>query len=169
MKKKIIALTTLAVLLVSVLIPVAMAATACKHTNCRWETKPKPTCISTGKESRICNDCGKTLQTNTLKKVAHSYGSADHSLGWEPPTCQKAGYEYRPCTTKGCTAKKKETLNKVDHDFLFVQVLAHPTCTTPGKLEHKCRWCPQHDYPGIPALRHMYINGKCDRCGEPKK
>ena len=166
MKKRIIALVMLALMMAAILIPVAQAA--CKHTNCRWETPIKPTCISTGKEVRICNDCGKTVQTNILKKVAHSYGNADHSLGWEPATCQKAGYEYRPCTTRNCTAKKKETINKVDHDFLFVQVLAHPTCTTPGKLEHKCRWCPKHEYPGVPALGHMYINGTCDRCGKPK-
>ena len=42
---------------------------ACKHTSTKWKTVKKATVDSKGKKEKVCNECGKVLETATIKQL----------------------------------------------------------------------------------------------------
>ena len=62
----------------------ADAEEECTHKN-TTTTTVKATCTKTGSKTVVCDDCGKTVSTKTIKKLDHTYVEGICSCGAEDP------------------------------------------------------------------------------------
>ena len=150
MKKKIIALSLMAILLVS-LVAAAVAA-ACAH-DWGWDIVRDSNCHEPGKKQYACSKCGAVQKTASIATKPHNYG--DYTVVREA-TCQLQGLKERFCKNDRCGHRDTATIPRVQHNYQFVQVKTQPTCTQQGQKEYKCIWCPMHKYETIavnPLLR----------------
>ena len=73
-----------------VLVPVVGEAT-CLHTN-RTTVTTEPTCVTAGKETIYCADCGAIVGENELLAAGHSFSYQWVEEGWHQVTCANCDY-----------------------------------------------------------------------------
>ena len=117
------------------LIPVAV----CKHEK-TTTTTVDATCTTEGSETVVCDDCGKTVETNVLEKADHTYVDGACSV------CGEADPSI--CTHENQTTTTVEA-----------------TCTIAGSVTVTCDDCSAVlSTTEIPAAGHNYVDGKCSVC-----
>ena len=111
------------------------------HTHDYKSTVTEPTCTSAGYTTYTCTTCGQSYKDNYTDALGHDY---------------KDGV----CTR--CDAKDPNQAHV--HDYKSTVVKA--TCTEKGYTTHTCSCGDSYKDNYKDALGHLYIFGKCIRCGE---
>ena len=121
----------------------------CNHTSFRWETTTPATCTTAGVQSKICNDCGRTLATAAIPAQGHSYGTWTTTI---PATCTTAGQKTSTCTR--CGAVQYDEIPAQGHQYSEYVETKAATCTEPGTLTATCSRCHNQITDTIPAKGH---------------
>lgn len=91
----------------------------------------------------------------------------EHSWGeWVEvvkPTCDAEGIKECFCTE--CKEGKKETIEKLEHEYINEEVLAPATCSSNGVKVYNCKHCGILKEEEITKLDHKIENGSCTVCG----
>ncbi len=101
--KKLFPILALVALLALTVFSVALAANpACKHTNRKWVTKTKGTCMTAGTEAYTCQapSCRKVFSTRSTGKDPNNHVSSS-IISWTTSTApcyHRTGSEYRICS-----------------------------------------------------------------------
>ncbi len=121
----------------------------CDHTSFTWTETKAPTCTETGTRAKICNNCGRTLETQTIAALEHNYGAWTTTT---PATCTTAGQKTSTCTR--CGAAQYQTIPASGHSYTDYVVTTPATCTTDGTLTATCTRCGNEITDTIPATGH---------------
>ena len=111
------------------------------HTHDYKAVVTAPTCTSAGYTTYTCTGCGDSYKDNYKDALGHDY---------------KDGV----CTR--CHAKDPNHTHT--HDYK--STVTKPTCTEKGYTTHTCACGDSYKDSYKDALGHLYILGKCIRCGE---
>ena len=155
--------TTLALLLVFLLLGSVLALSACKKDydelshdsgedvdkqvvvavcNHNWlddnsVEKNEPTCVTAGVQPKRCSACG-------AQNFEELPATGEHS--WQPsavtkqPTCLEVGKQIYACST--CDEEQIRDLERVDHNYGAMHAAVSPTCVTAGNVAYKqCSMC----------------------------
>ena len=68
-----------------------------EHTFGEWVQTLAPTCEETGKEERVCSDCGEK-ETRDVEAKGHSYSEWNET---KAASCEEDGSRYRSCSECG--------------------------------------------------------------------
>lgn len=82
-----------------------------EHTFGEWVQTLAPTCEETGKEERVCSDCGEK-ETRNVKAKGHSYSAWNET---EAASCEDDGSRYRTCSE--CGDEQSEVIPALGHDW----------------------------------------------------
>lgn len=121
----------------------------CDHSSYTWTQTKAPTCTETGTREKICNECGRTLETQTLAALGHNYGAWTQTVA---PSCTTAGQEKSTCTR--CGAANYREVAPLGHQYSEYVVTTPATCTEPGTLTATCSRCHDQITDTIPATGH---------------
>mgnify|MGYP000410386048 FL=1 len=156
----------------------------CSHIWKDGEMLLQPTCTTTGKKQKVCENCGKLLEVE-IPALGHNYvnrvctrcgekepGCTTHTYGdWvitKSPTCVAEGSKKRTCTV--CGVEEVETIPATGvHTYGEWQVTKQATCTADGIKTKTCTGCGATQSQSIAKLGHNYVNGTCTRCGEKQE
>ena len=156
----------------------------CSHIWKDGEMLLQPTCTTTGKKQKVCENCGKLLEVE-IPALGHNYvnrvctrcgekepGCTTHTYGdWiitKSPTCIAEGSKKRTCTV--CGVEKVETIPATgEHTYGEWQVTKQATCTADGTKTKTCTGCGATQSQVIAKLGHNYVNGTCTKCGEKQE
>ena len=111
------------------------------HTHDYKAVVTKPTCTSAGYTTYTCTGCGHSYKDNYKDALGHDYKNGE-------------------CTR--CHAKDPNHTHT--HDYK--STVTKPTCTEKGYTTHTCSCGDSYKDSYKDALGHLYIFGKCIRCGE---
>ena len=111
------------------------------HTHDYKSTVTAPTCTSAGYTTYTCTGCGHSYKDNYKDALGHDYKNGE-------------------CTR--CHAKDPNHTHT--HDYK--STVTKPTCTEKGYTTHTCSCGDSYKDSYKDALGHLYIFGKCIRCGE---
>ena len=125
----------------------------CSHVKTTTKTTVQPTCSSTGKQVTTCNDCGATVSTSTLSKLAHT--TADTWVRTAEPTCTSTGKDVLYCTVCNEVAMT-QTLDKLPHTYGDWTVDRETTCAKAGERSRVCSVCGGKDTEEIAQLEHTF-------------
>ena len=100
-----------------------------------------PTCTSAGYTTYTCTGCGHSYKDNYKDALGHDYKNGE---------CLR------------CHAKDPNQTH--EHDYK--STVTKPTCTEKGYTTHTCACGDSYVDSYKDALGHLYIFGKCIRCGE---
>ena len=164
--KRLIYATLLVIVMMTLILPNALAAHQHIWGEWKWEKGGEPTCQKEGKQVRVClaNNCGQH-DRRTVAKVPHDF---DDATCTKPATCKfkcgtttgtALGHSYKPAT---CVAKETcrrcgdERGNLGDHRFTTATCIKKATCiycgvTTGNYGQHRykdgrCTWCGVYEY-----------------------
>ncbi len=104
-------------------------------------TVTAPTCTSAGYTTYTCTGCGHSYKDNYKDALGHDYKNGE---------CIR------------CHAKDPNHTHT--HDYK--STVTKPTCTEKGYTTHTCSCGDSYKDSYKDALGHLYIFGKCIRCGE---
>ena len=126
----------------------------------------------------VCTICG-AKDPNYVPPHTHDYNAVVTA-----PTCTGAGYTTFTCTTCGQSYKDNYT-DALGHDYKngectrchakdpgqththdYKSTVTRPTCTEKGYTTHTCSCGDSYKDSYKDVLGHLYIFGKCIRCGE---
>lgn len=156
----------------------------CSHIWKDGEMLLQPTCTTTGKKQKVCENCGKLLEVE-IPALGHNYenrvctrcgekepGCENHTFGdWvitKNATCVAEGSKKRTCTV--CGVEEVETIPATGvHTYGEWQVTKQATCTADGTKTKTCTVCGATQSQSIAKLGHNYVNGTCTRCGEKQE
>ena len=125
---------------------------ACSHSSTKTTTTAA-TCTSAGKVVVSCRSCGKTIRTQTISSLGHSY-----TVTTKNPTCTSTG-------TKKCSRCSSTTsISSLGHSKSTRTT--QPTCGANGKTETYCTRCSTViSTATIPATgNHTYTVTKAATC-----
>ena len=111
------------------------------HTHDYKAVVTKPTCTSAGYTTYTCTGCGHSYKDNYKDALGHDYKNGE---------CIR------------CHAKDPNHTHT--HDYK--STVTKPTCTEKGYTTHTCSCGDSYKDSYKDALGHLYIFGKCIRCGE---
>ena len=153
----------------------------CSHIWKDGEMLLQPTCTTTGKKQKVCENCGKLLEVE-IPALGHNYvnrvctrcgekepGCENHTFGeWvitKSPTCVAEGSKKRTCTV--CGVEEVETIPATGvHTYGEWQVTKQATCTADGIKTKTCTGCGATQSQVIAKSGHNFVNGTCSVCGE---
>ncbi len=126
-------------------------AESCNHEDYEWVDLIKPTCSKEGKRIRICQDCEKVLETESIEKK-------EHKCRWEKTTdatCSAEGIKSYVC--KDCNAViDTEKIPRKKHVFLWTTA-RESTCAEEGLKQQICKYCcAVGEQRSISAKKHKY-------------
>ena len=100
-----------------------------------WTVSKNANCSRTGREYRVCRNCGEK-ETRSIAKKDHTYGNW---ITVKAATCAEEGERTRQCRVCGHT----ETIRvaKADHTWGRWIVVLEPTDWTAGEHERTCTVC----------------------------
>lgn len=125
-----------------------------------WNRVKDPTCISYGKEVKVCSDCGKTIDARLLQYSGHDQGEWVVTVA---SNCSHPGVEELMCTTCGESLKSRE-LPLGDHIEKSWQIEKEHTCIEDGYQVMYCAICNEEiKREVIPASHEIVI----DKAVEP--
>ena len=104
-------------------------------------TVTEPTCTGAGYTTYTCTGCGHSYKDNYKDALGHDYKNGE-------------------CTR--CHAKDPNQT----HEHNYKSTVTKPTCTEKGYTTHTCSCGDSYVDSYKDALGHLYIFGKCIRCGE---
>lgn len=138
-----------------------MEVDICSHIWGEEKTTLAPTCTTPGKKAKVCENCGRTIETE-IPAPGHSYGD------WvitKNVTCLQNGTKTKTCTV--CGATQVETIKAVgSHTYGAWVTTASATCTTNGTRKRTCTACGTTENQVITKLGHNYVKRTCTRCGD---
>ena len=142
MKYRRITALLLALMLVTGMLPAALAAASgeCRatggaHNWGSWQVIEQATCAKKGTEYRQCSACGLTERRET-DKLPHSWGSWRTT---KQATCTVSGEQERTC--KVCGKKDTRKTDKLPHTWGEWTVITEPTDHSSGTRTHTCQVC----------------------------
>ena len=100
-----------------------MEVDICSHIWGEEKTTLAPTCTTPGKKAKVCENCGRTIETE-IPAPGHSYGD------WvitKNVTCLQNGTKTKTCTVCGTT--ENQVITKLGHNYV------KRTCTRCGDVE----------------------------------
>ncbi len=107
----------------------------CPHSSVKDQITKQPTHTDAGTKAIVCNACGKTIRTETVPALGHSYGAWTVT---KASTCTVKGTETRTCS---CGAKETREIAMKAHTEGAWEVKTAPTCTDKGTEVQKCTVC----------------------------
>ena len=118
-----------------------------------FHTVTAPTCQQEGLERGDCKNCSY-YETNTLKKVDHSYGeyTSDNNA-----TCTSDGTKSRKCIwcQEPDPVSVPDPGSKLKHELEFHTVTA-PTCQQEGLERGDCKNCSYYETNTLKKVDHSY-------------
>ncbi len=140
-----------------------------------------PTCTEPGfSASGFCRRCKKTVENAEIPALGHLMSEMTVV---KEPTCEEEGLKESHCLREGCSEKKEEKLQKLEHRFTDI-VTRQADCTHTGEKSRTCTRpeCGKTTVEEIPALGHdwnaetpskaptctekgLSPSGTCRRCG----
>ncbi len=146
--------------------------TPCSHQNTTTQTTAA-TCVSDGKTTIVCADCGEIIQETELTAIGHSYKAATTAA-----SCTTAGYTTYTCSLCGDSYTDSETA-ATGHSYS--SVVTAPTCITGGYTTYTCSLCGDsyadnetsatgHSYSSVitapTCITGGYTTYTCSLCGD---
>lgn len=110
-----------------------------EHTPGDWKIDEDATCATDGSKHKECTVCHKTIETETIHKTGHSYGSVI-----TPPTCVREGYTTYTCSKCGDSYKDDYTPTTA-HNYEVGEVV-NATCEKNGYTVYICSGCGRSEY-----------------------
>lgn len=107
----------------------------CPHLSEKEQITKQATHTETGTKAIVCNTCGKTIRTETIPALGHSFGAWTVT---KAATCTAEGVETRTCS---CGATETRKTDKTAHTAGKWEVKTAPTCTEKGTEVQKCTVC----------------------------
>ena len=157
---------------------------ACSHKWKEGEILLQPTCTTTGKKQKVCENCGNLLEVE-IPALGHNFvnrvctrcgekepGCTTHTYGdWvitKNATCVAEGSKKRTCTV--CGVEEVETIPATgEHTYGEWKVTKQATCTADGTKTKTCTGCGATQSQVIAKLGHNFVNRVCTRCGEKQE
>ncbi len=142
----------------------------CPHASTEWSTTTGATCTTPGLKSEICNDCGATVNSETIPALGHT----EEVLPAVDPTCTDAGRtEGKHCAVCKAVTVVQVIIPALDHteeEIPAVDATCKDTGLTAGK---KCTVCGTVtvEQTETPVTAHTYDNdtdADCNACGEKR-
>lgn len=147
------------------------ALDVCEH---EWTETSRldATCTTYGEIIYTCS-CGETRR-ELLEPIQHNY----QITAIVEPTCTTDGYIDFSCQNAGCTATKRQVLERLGHDFGddnvcdrcghtivihthdYVINTVAPTCTSMGYTEYTCSWGHSYRNNYVEPTRHNWDAGE---------
>lgn len=126
----------------------------CEHVWGEWIITKPSTCQELGSKYRVCEKCGKAVQTAFADDTAPNYHNYTHVV--VDATCTKAGTEYDICTY--CGAKKNVyTIHALGHN-MQQHVTSKGNCRTPTYGYDLCTRCGYHTPERVLGYgSHQYV------------
>ena len=141
-----------------------MEVDLCSHIWGEERTILEPTCTTLGKKAKVCEICGRTIETE-IPALGHNYGD------WvitKNATCVAEGSKKRTCTV--CGVEEVETIPATgEHTYGEWKVTKQATCTADGTKTKTCTGCGATQTEVIAKLGHNFVNRVCTRCGEKQE
>ena len=126
----------------------------CSHSE-YTESYVEATCEGQGSVSRVCNKCGETIETQTVKARGHYFKTSK-----QEPTCTEEGYEYRTeCIDCGKVEDEGTVIPAYGHTIVDHPYQA-PSCVNEGNEAYQtCSECNEElvKKVTIPAKGHGEI------------
>lgn len=123
----------------------------CPHLNEKEQITKQPTHTGNGTKTIVCNGCGKTIRTETIPALGHSFGAWTVTTA---ATCTAEGVETRTCS---CGAKETREIAMKAHTSGNWEVKIAPTCTAKGTEVQNCSVCgAEMSTREIAATGHKY-------------
>ena len=110
-----------------------------------------------GAKTRIFDDLNKMIE----------WLKCDHQNGGTitvDATCTYDGYTADVCSICGAHYNKTDIEKAPGHNY--ESIVTHPTCTTKGYTTYTCSVCGYKYISNYVDIKHNYIDGVCDICGD---
>ena len=118
------------------------------HSYGAWTVEAEATCVASGQEKRVCENCGN-VETRAIEALGHDYG------GWTTvldASCEKDGQEQRLCGR--CGNRETRAIVATGHDYEMTTKA--PTCTEEGTVTKTCKRCGDSEVETTDALGHAW-------------
>ncbi len=127
---------------------------SCPHSNYSYTTETvDPTCSTLGRVSKVCGNCGRTYDTETIDHLPHTLAKDGWTVTREP-TCTATGSETQTCSV--CKQLQTHTLSSLGHDYNDWAVTTPATCAAPGEKARTCARCQKTQTQVLSQLSHTY-------------
>ena len=118
-----------------------------EHIGGQWITDNEPTCTTEGSKHQACASCGKTIKTEGIDALGHSYQTAVTD-----PTCTEQGYSTHTCSV--CGDSFVDTyVDALGHAFGDWKIVEYSTCAKQGYEERKC-FCGESETRELELKNH---------------
>ncbi|MBR5447801.1 MAG: hypothetical protein IKV40_05190, partial [Clostridia bacterium] len=142
----------LALLMALAVLPGVLADVEPAHTHSwRQISRVEPTCTQSGEQQKLCDMCGKSLETQSIAPTGHK--SDSWTIDAEP-TCNAAGSRHGVCSV--CNENITEEITKLEHTFGSWTVTKETTCKVAGSEERTCSLCNHKEEKTIEKLEHRF-------------
>ena len=111
----------------------------------------EPTCTQSGEQQKLCDVCGKMLETQTVAPTGHKSESWTVDI---EPTCNSEGSKHATCSV--CNETVTEKIAKLEHVFGNWETVKEPTCKVAGSEERTCSLCNHKEEKAIEKLEHRF-------------
>ena len=121
-----------------------------EHSFGEWSVAVEPSCTETGRQTRVCADCGAVDELE-IAALGHSL-TADVT----DPTCTERGYTHYEC--EACDYESDgDYVEPTGHTLVALSV-TEPTCTSGGFTHFKCSVCEsESDGDFVDMLEHSLV------------
>ena len=133
------------------------------HTE-KTEVTKEATCKEAGQKVTSCTDCGATIKTEEIAKLAHT----EVVNTTKEATCKEAGQKVTSCSVCGETIKTEE-IAKLPHTLDEGVVTKEATCAAAGEKTYTCSVCEETVVEEIAMLPHEYDEGKVTTAATTKE
>jgi len=123
-----------------------------------WQEDTKATCLSKGKEKRVCKNCHleEYRDTELAPHTEVAYTDVESDCTHEGHTggtyCSVCREELTPYTT----------VDKKDHDYGEWITTLDPTCIAEGQAKRVCKNCNHEDYKTLEKTDHISVPGTAE-------
>lgn len=137
---------------------------SCSHAN-QSTTTVDATCSTVGSKTVKCADCGATISTTTIEKLAHTLETLDAKA----PTCTETGLtEGKKCSVCNTVTVEQETIPANGHNFSAPEYTSNGngthnavgTCTVCGEESYNVEDCEYEKTEGEDT--YTYTCQKCE-------
>jgi hypothetical protein len=111
----------------------------------------EPTCTQSGEQQKLCDVCGKMLETQTVAPTGHKSESWTVDI---EPTCNSEGSKHATCSV--CNETVTDKIAKLEHVFGNWETVKEPTCKVAGSEERTCSLCNHKEEKAIEKLEHRF-------------
>lgn len=128
-------------------------AESCNHEDYEWVELIKPTCSKEGKSVKVCQNCEKILETESIDKLEHKMVRRKTTAA----TCMSPKLIEKECKICGFTTIEREG-SAIDHRYKWTTT-RKATCAVEGIKTGTCSICGATKAEAIaPTGKHKYGN-----------